>query len=95
MKFEEIEKKVSNYRWLKEIAESYRKMIVLINREEDYFSIHSMEYSARGDVEKLNINCHRSIPPKYIRAGLSEALKGIEQEMEQISKELKEINIEV
>ena len=95
MKFEEIEEKVSSYRWLKGIADNYQKMIDLMEREQDYFRLYKMQYAARGDLQVFDINPHRSIPVKYLQDGLREALKGIDQELAQLKSELKEWNIEV
>lgn len=95
MKYEEIEKMVSEYCWLRDIADNYRRMIACMEREQEYFRLYSLEYSARGDVEKFDINAHRSIPVKYLIEGLGVALSGIEEEMKQLKSKLDAINVEV
>lgn len=95
MKYEEIEKMVSEYCWLRDIADNYRRMIACMEREQEYFRLYSLEYSARGDVEKFDINSHRSIPVKYLIEGLGVALSGIEEEMKQLKSKLDALNIEV
>lgn len=95
MKYEDIENMVSEYCWLLDIADKYRQMIACMEREQEYFRLHSLEYSARGDVRKFDINCHRSIPVKYLIEGLGVALSGIEEEMKQLKSKLDAINVEV
>lgn len=95
MKYEEIEKMVSEYCWLRDIADNYRRMIACMEREQGYFRLYNLEYSARGDVEKFNINPHRSIPVKYLIEGLGVALSGIEEEIKQLKSKLDAINVEV
>ena len=95
MKYDEIEKKVQSYRWLEEIAKDYRAMIDRINREKDYFKVNKIAYTARGDMQYLDLNCHRTIPGHYIADGLKEALTGIDEELKQIKVELEGMNIEL
>jgi hypothetical protein len=95
MKYDEIEKKVQSYRWLESIAKEYRAMIDLIQREQDYFKVEKIAYTARGDMQYLDLNCHRTIPWHYIAAGLKEALTGIAKELKQLKAELEAINIEL
>ena len=95
MKYDEIEKKVQSYRWLEEIAKEYRTMIDRINAEKDYFRGEKIAYTARGDMQYLDLNCHRTIPGHYIADGLKEALTGIDEEIKQLKAELEAINIEL
>jgi hypothetical protein len=95
MKYDEIEKKVQSYRWLEGIAKEYRAMIDRINAEQDYFRVEKIAYTARGDMQYLDLNCHRTIPGHYIADGLKEALIGIDEELKQLKAELEAINIEL
>ena len=95
MKYDEIEQKVQSYRWLESIAKEYREMIDRINAEQDYFTVEKIAYSARGDTQYLNLNCHRTIPGHYIADGLKEALTGIDEELKQLKAEMEEMNIEL
>ena len=95
MKYDEIEQKVQSYRWLKSIAKDYREMIDRIHAEKDYFRVEKIAYTARGDMQYLDLNCHRTIPGHYIAEGLQEALAGIEDEIKQLEAEMKAINIEL
>jgi hypothetical protein len=95
MKYEEIENKVQSYRWLEGIAEEYRAMIDRINAEQEYFRVEKIAYTARGDMQYLDLNCHRTIPGHYIADGLKEALIGIDEEIKQLKAELEAINIEL
>jgi len=95
MKYVEIEQKVQSYRWLDGIAKEYRAMINRINAEQDYFKVEKIAYTARGDMQYLDLNCHRTIPGHYISDGLKEALTGIDEELKQLKAELKEMNIEL
>ena len=88
--FEKIKRKIDHYNWLCNIAESYQDMIGLIDREKDYFTIYGFSYSARGDVTSFNVNPHRTIPNKYIKQGLEEILKCVQQEIQEIEIELKD-----
>ena len=95
MKYDEIEQKVQSYRWLESIAKEYREMIDLINREKEHFKVEKIAYTARGDMQYLDLNCHRTIPWHYIADGLKEALTGIDEEIKQLKAELEAINIEL
>ena len=95
MKYDEIEKKVQSYRWLESIAKEYRAMIDRINSEQDDFKVEKIAYTARGNMQFLDLNCHRTIPVHYIADGLKEALTGIDEELKQLKVELEEINIEL
>lgn len=95
MKYKEIEQKVQSYRWLESIAKEYREMIDRINAEQEYFRVEKIAYTARGDMQYLDLNCHRTIPSHYIAEGLQEALAGIEDEIKQLEAELEEMNIEL
>jgi hypothetical protein len=95
MKYDEIETKVQSYRWLEEIAKDYQTMINRINSEQDYFRVEKIAYIARGDIQYLDLNCHRTIPGHYIADGLKEALTGIDEELKQLKAELEEMNIEL
>ena len=95
MKYKEIELKVQSYRWLESIAKEYREMIDRINSEQEYFRVEKIAYTARGDMQYLDLNCHRTIPAHYIADGLKEALIGIDGEIKQIKEELAAINIDV
>ena len=53
-------------------------MIDRIHAEKDYFRVEKIAYTARGDMQYLDLNCHRTIPSHYIAEGLQEALDGIE-----------------
>ena len=95
MKYDEIERKVQSYRWLEGIAKDYRSMIDRINSEKDYFKVEKIWYTARGDMQHLDLNCHRTIPGHYIADGLKEALIGIDEEIKQLKAELEAINVEL
>ena len=95
MKYKEIELKVQSYRWLESIAKEYREMIDRINSEQEYFRVEKIAYTARGDMQYLDLNCHRTIPAHYIADGLKEALIGIDEEIKQLKAELEAINIEL
>lgn len=95
MKYDEIEQKVQSYRWLEGIAKEYRAMIDRINREKEHFRVEKIAYTARGDMQYLDLNCHRTIPGHYIADGLKEALTGIDEELKQLKAELEEMNIEL
>ena len=95
MKYDEIEQKVQSYRWLKSIAKDYREMIDLINREKEHLRVEKIAYTARGDMQYLDLNCHRTIPGHYIADGLKDALVGIDEEIKQLKAELEAINIEL
>ena len=95
MKYDEIEQKVQSYRWLKSIAKDYREMIDRIYAEKDYFRVEKIAYTARGDMQYLDLNCHRTIPGHYIADWLKEALAGIDEELKQLKAELEAINIEL
>ena len=95
MKYDEIEQKVQSYRWLKSIAKDYREMIDRIHAEKDYFRVEKIAYTARGNMQYLDLNCHRTIPSHYIAEGLQEALAGIEDEIKQLEAEMKSIDIEL
>lgn len=94
MKYDEIKQKVESYRWLESIAKEYRAMIDLIQREQEYFRVEKIAYTARGDMQYFDLNCHRTIPGRYIADGLKAALIGIDEELKQLKEELEEINIE-
>jgi hypothetical protein len=94
MKYDEIKQKVESYRWLESIAKEYREMIDLIQREQEYFRVEKIAYTARGDMQYFDLNCHRTIPGRYIADGLKAALIGIDEELKQLKEELEEINIE-
>ena len=95
MKYDEIEKKVQNYRWLVRIAKEYRELIDRIHAEKEHFRVEKIAYTARGDMRYFDLNCHRTIPYHYIADGLQEALAGIDEEIKQQKAELEAINIEV
>lgn len=95
MKYDEIEQKVQSYRWLQGIAKEYREMIDRIHAEKEYFRVEKIAYTARGDMQYLDLNCHRTIPSHYIAEGLQEALAGIEDEIKQLAAEMKAIDIEL
>lgn len=94
MKYDEIKQKVQSYRWLQSIAKEYREMIDRIHSEHDYFRVEKIAYTARCDMQYLDLNCHRTIPAHYIADGLKAALIGIDEEIKQLKAELEEINIE-
>ena len=95
MKYDEIEQKVQSYRWLEGIAKEYREMIDRIHAEKEYFRVEKIAYTARGDMQYLDLNCHRTIPYHYIAEGLKVALIGIDEEINKLKEELEAINIEV
>lgn len=89
-KFQELQNKMRHYKWLCDIAHEYKSMIDCIEREKEYFVIHGLTYSARGDVTTFNINPHKTIPYSYIKDGLSAALANVEKEIAEKEIELKE-----
>lgn len=88
MKIEDIEKKVSLYRWLQGIAEEYQDMIDLIEREGTYFNVVGISYSICDETRSFNINSHRPISNRYIKEGLEEAIRDIRKEIEGLRAEL-------
>lgn len=95
MKYDEIEKKVQEYRWLGGIAKEYRAMINRIRAQKEHFRVEKIAYTARSDMQYLDMNGHRTIPYHYIADGLQDALTGVEEEIKQLKAELEAINIEV
>ena len=90
-KFEELKHKVETYEMMKAVAKDYRKAIEMIDYEKDYFQVHDIIYSARGDNRKLNLNSYYApIPYTVIRDGLQAALEKLEAEMSEMEKELKD-----
>ena len=90
-KFEELKHKVETYEMMKVVSKDYRKAIELIDYEKDYFQVHDIIYSARGDNRKLNLNSYYApIPYTVIRDGLQAALEKLEAEMSEMEKELKD-----
>lgn len=90
-KFEELKHKVETYEMMKAVAKDYRKAIEMIDYEKDYFQVHDIIYSARGDNRKLNLNSYYApIPYTVIRDGLQSALDKLEAEMSEMEKELKD-----
>lgn len=90
-KFEELKFKVETYEMIKAVAADYRKAIGLIDYEKEYFQVHDIIYSARGDSRKLNLNPYYApIPYTVIRDGLQSALEKLETEISETEKELKE-----
>lgn len=87
-KFDELAEKVHHYRWLQGIADEYRDMIGLIEREKEFFTIEAFSYSARGDTRVFSINNHKTIPYWFILDGLQSELRDIEMEMKNIEIEL-------
>ncbi len=90
-KFEELKHKVETYEMMKAVAKDYRKAIEMIDYEKNYFQVHDIIYSARGDSRKLNLNSYYApIPYTVIRDGLQAALDNLEAEMSEMEKELKD-----
>ena len=90
-KFEELKHKVETYEMMKAVANDYRNVIELIDRERDYFRVEEIIYSARGDSRKLHLNPYYApIPYTVIRDGLQAALKKLEAEMSEMEKKLKD-----
>ena len=89
-RFEELRTKLNHYKWLSDIAARYHSMIQLIESEKDFFTIYGFSYAARGDVSLFNVNPHRTIPNSYIKQGLEDAVRGIEQEIKELETELKD-----
>lgn len=90
-KFEELKHKVETYEMMMAVAKDYRKAIEMIDYEKDYFQVHDIIYSARGDNRKLNLNSYYApIPYTVIRDGLQSALDKLEAEMREMEKELKD-----
>ena len=90
-KFEELKHKVETYEMMKAVAKDYRKAIELIDYEKDYFQVHDIIYSARGDSRKLNLNSYYApIPYTVIRDGLQATLDKLDEEMSEMEKELKD-----
>lgn len=82
-----LDEKLGHYRWLKDIEASYEKMIALIDKEKDFFTVCGFSYAARGDVLCFDVNPHRTIPPTYILEGLKAALDNIKKEIAELEKE--------
>lgn len=95
MKYNEIENKVLSYRWLESISKEYREMLDHISSEQEYFRVEKIVYTARGDMQYFNLNCHHTISGHYIADGLKEALIGVDEEIKQLKTELEAINIEL
>ena len=90
MKFEELEKKMESYRWIRAIADEYRQAIQMIEAEKEYFRVEEILYSARSDTRQLHINCHRTIPYTFIRDGLNAAYANVLIELGELEEQLKE-----
>lgn len=89
-RFEQLESKMLEYKWLLDIEKKYQEMIDLINREIEHFTIYGFAYAARGDVQHMSINPHRSIPVRYLKQGLEAALVGVRREIADLEVDLKE-----
>ncbi|MBP3212678.1 MAG: hypothetical protein J6M41_08975 [Prevotella sp.] len=90
-KFEELKDKVETYEMMKTVADEYRMVIQLIDREEAYFQAESITYHARGDSRQIQLNPYYApIPYTVIRDGLQAALTKLEDGMSEMEKELKE-----
>ena len=94
IKIDELEDLIRHYRWLEDIAKDYESILEMMDREKDYFRIHGFSYSARGDVCKFSLNCHRTIPYTYVRDGIQSALNGIISELKECENKLKDFNID-
>lgn len=93
MTIEEIEKKhnqVGKLRWLEDIMQNYKQVVARIDREKEFFIISEILFMARGDEEKMHINCHWSIDARFIRDGLVEAIDNLAVEIEELKKEIEE-----
>ena len=86
---EKLQTKIDHYKWLSDIADKYRNMIKLIESEKDFFVIYGFSYAARGDIRDFDINPNRTISNSYIKQGLEDAVKGVEQEIKELETELK------
>ena len=88
---ETLERKFERYKWLNGIAKMYQEHIELIEREKDYYTVYQISFSARGETTNFLLNPHRSINPKYILAGLRDALKRVNIEIAECEKHLFEV----
>lgn len=89
-KFDELERKIRHYRWLKDIKEDYENLVGFIQQSKT-FTIEGFVYRVNGgDSHNRELNPHRPIPAKCLLAGLEAALDGIEKELAKLYEELKE-----
>ena len=93
MTIQEIEGKyalVNKLHWLKRIKDEYESLLSKIKNEIRYFTITGLSYTARGDEQDVEINPHFSIDTKFVRDGLVDAVKKLDEEIKRLKKEIKE-----
>lgn len=91
------EKYFESYRklsWLQEIIRDYREHIALIEKHGDDFVVCGIGYSARGE-GVMQLNSHRSIQPGFILDALKDALQRIEQEYDDLKRDLERVEVEL
>ena len=94
MKAEEYIDSYRKLSWLQGIIRDYREHIALIERHGDNFVVQGIGYSARGD-GVMYLNSHRSIQPGFILDALKDALQGVEQEYEDLKRDLEIVEVEL
>ena len=95
MKSEEYLQKLRHLQWLKEIEKDYQGHAEILRKNNFDITIQSVNYTIKGGLYHLNLNPHRSMEPRYIYGGLSDALDRIRKEIEDLQKELKTVIVQL
>ena len=91
MTIAQIEEKhdlIRTLKWLERIRGDYAKAIERIDKEGEHFTITGIGFESHNEGEVIHINPHRTINPRYIRNALSLAVKGLNEEIKQLKKEI-------
>lgn len=95
MKSHEYIEKVRHLKLLEDIEQIYAGYLQRIEKEKEYFTVQSIGFTARGDGERMQINSHHPIPAKYIYDGLVAARIVVNQEIQELRKEIKSVTVEL
>lgn len=95
MKINELKEIISQYQWLVGIRKSYQEHLELIKRERDCYTVYAIMYATNGDIQSLKPNPHRPINCAYIEAALEDALRSLNQEINEIADKLKKCGIDI
>lgn len=95
MKSEEYIQKIRHLDWLKSIQLEYKGHAETLNKNAFGITIQGVSYTNKGGVCRLNVNPHRPIPARYIYGGLIDALGRLEEEIEELEKELQSVTVEL
>ena len=94
MKAEEYIDSYRKLSWLQGIIRDYREHIALMEKHGDDFVVQGIGYSARGE-GVIHFNSHRSIQPGFILDALKDALQRVEQEYEDLKRDLERVEVEL